>query len=125
MNIVNPYACKLYQKKTLQLRHDRILQLVELTRDEHDNHLIYMPGSCSPNVADFIASRLNVKRYIDNPINIGVDWFCYWLQPLLFDIDKSNANNEATVAQIVQAEEHDAVSEFERQLEELSVGVDD
>jgi len=103
LNIVNPYACNLYKIQTLQLRYDRILHLVSLTRDELGNHLTYMPGSSSPNVEDFIASRLQTKRYTDNAINIGIDWFCYWLQPLLFDIDNSNVNNEATVAQIVQA----------------------
>ena len=103
LNIVNPYACKLYEMKTLQLRFDKILHLAELTRDEDDNYLTYMPGSYSPNVADFIESRLESKRYTDNPINIGIDWFCYWLQPLLFDIDKSNANNDASVSQIIEA----------------------
>ena len=103
LNIVNPYACKLYEMKTLQLRFDKILQLVELTRDENDNHLTYMPGSCSPITEPFIVSRLNTKRYRDNPINIGIDWYCYWLQPLLFDIDQSNANNSASVAQIIEA----------------------
>jgi len=103
LNIVNPYACKLYEMQTLELRFDKILQLVRLTRDENDNNLTYMPGSCSPNVEPFILSRLNTKRYRDNPINIGIDWFCYWLQPLLFNIDHSNANNDATVDQIIEA----------------------
>ena len=105
LNIVNPYACNLYKKVTLQNRYDKILRLVELTRDEDDNHLTFMPGSYSPQVENFIYERLQAQRYTDNPINIGIDWFCYWLQPLLFDIDNSNANNEATVTQIVQATE--------------------
>jgi len=103
LNIVNPYACKLYQMQTLQLRFDKILQLVHLTRDENDNPLTYMPGSCSPNVEKFIQSGLRAKRYKDNPINIGIDWYCYWLQPLLFDIDQSHANNEASVEDIILA----------------------
>jgi len=103
LNIVNPYACKLYEMKSLQLRFDKILQLVHLTRDEHDNPLTYMPGSNSPNVAKFIQSGLRAKRYKDNPINIGIDWYCCWLQPLLFDIDQSHANNEASVEQIIAA----------------------
>ena len=103
LNIVNPYACKLYEMQTLQLRFDKILQLVQLTRDENDNHLTYMPGSCSPMVEGFIVNRLDSKRYRDNPINIGIDWYCYWLQPLLFDIDQSHTNNGASVTQIIQA----------------------
>jgi len=89
-NLINPFAGSLHRTKTrgLELRYNLVADCLMRIAVNNNYPLLYYAGSCTSPQQRMWIHRL-VPLY-KGGLDLARDWYCYWLQALLENVDGSD-----------------------------------